>query len=375
MTASLSSVEPMKSDPPPLLHLPPIDYDEEEIVVDDEETTTNKRDNCILNQYDHTQPLDNGSLVVPSITTTTTATTTTNSQDDHETNKQIIVVANSIQQIFKNEMKFMQNSNGSSKTLGKSKVMSNGNESNLNSTSISNSGGSGRFHAIRNWLKQNRWRKKSGKQTPPPPNLPPPPPSSSSTQNTPTTTQTTNNSSLFSSLFESHNTETSVRSASTLLGKKGAKLKLKENNLTISSSGGGGIKIKESKSKKSNNDKKLNNTITNTDTYTSHYDVEVSAITPHKNHFKQSDISTPVSFIVQQSKNENDTDSLDKNKEFDINREFSYEVNSLSSKCNFFFYLQYFYRIYPISVTASYRTVPLKIPMLLKVYINRLIKF
>ena len=53
MTASLSSVEPMKSDPPPLLHLPPIDYDEEEIVVDDEETTTNKRDNCILNQYDH----------------------------------------------------------------------------------------------------------------------------------------------------------------------------------------------------------------------------------------------------------------------------------------------------------------------------------
>ena len=366
MTASLSSVEPMKSDPPPLLHLPPIDYDEEEIMVDDEETTTtttNKRDNCILNQDDHKQHLDNGSLLVSGVPSIATAT---KSQDDHETNKQIIVVANSIQQIFKNEIKFMQNSNGSSKTLGKSKVMSNGNESNLNTTSISSSGGSGRFHAIRNWLKQNRWRKKSGKQTPPPPNPPPPPPSSTSTQNTPTTTQTANNTSIFSSLFESHNTETSVRSASTLLGKRGAKLKLKENNLTISNSSGGGIKIKESKSKKSNNDKKLNNTITNTGTYTSHYDVEISAITPHKNNFKQSDISTPVSFIVQQSKNENDTDSLDKNKEFDINREFSNEVNSLSSKCKHFIY-SILNRIYPKSVIAPYHTASLKIPMLLKV--------
>jgi hypothetical protein len=335
---AMSSVEPTPPSIP--LQLPPIDYDVEDEEAagveeeEDEEANGVKRmndDNKISSSND-SRHLDSPSILVSSENATP-------NQDLNENNNEVIVVTNttmnSIQQMFKNEMKFMQSSNGSSKTLGKTKA--NRNENNLNSTSISTSGGGGggsggRFYAIRNWLKQNRWRKKSGKQTPPPPLVPPLPPSA---QNTPTTTQipgnSTFNSSIFSSLFESNNTEMSVKSASTILSKKGAKLKLKENNLTISNSGG--MKVKESKSKKATSDKKLNNTITNTGTYSSKSDVEVSSlITPHKNQLKTIDISTPVSSMMQQTKNENDIDVLDKSEEFDINLEFSNEVNSLSSK-------------------------------------------
>jgi hypothetical protein len=345
MTAALSSINvhvmsSVEPTPPSIpLQLPPIDYDEEDEEVtgvgEDEEAIGVKRmndDNKISSSND-SRHLESPSILVSSENATP-------NQDLNDNNNEVIVVTNttmnSIQQMFKNEMKFMQSSNGSSKTLGKTKA--NRNENNLNSTSISTSGGGGggggsggRFYAIRNWLKQNRWRKKSGKQTPPPPLVPPLPPSA---QNTPTTTQTpgnsTFNSSIFSSLFESNNTEMSVKSASTILSKKGAKLKLKENNLTISNSGG--MKVKESKSKKATSDKKLNNTITNTGTYNSQCDLDVSSLTPHKNQLKTIDISTPVSSMMQQTKNENDLDVLDKSEEFDINLEFSNEVNSLSSK-------------------------------------------
>ena len=180
-------------------------------------------------------------------------------------------------------------------------------------TTTNSSSGSGRFYAIRNWLKQSRWRKKSGKQTPPPPL---PPAQASSAHNTPVVGS--HSVGLFSSLFESHH-NSDAKSASTILSKKGAKLKLKENhNASISSSGGG---TGRSKANKKND--KLNNTIA--------LDGQAVVTTPHKSgdHAKCQDVnSTPVSYLLSRTNNDVSVEVASDHHPRDDN-----DTNSVTSKC------------------------------------------
>jgi hypothetical protein len=222
----------------------------------------------------------------------------------------VVLTSNSLQQMFKNEI-----INHNESSMDSSSVLVTNNNNNNNTT---HSSGSGRFHAIRNWLKMNRWRKKSEKShhhTPePPPARPFPSSGTLSAHNSPhnnnnnIVTPITN--SIFSSLFDS-NQQLESKTSTILSSKKGtAKFKLKESNVSVSGGTGSTLKKenkynKNSKCISSNISDKLNNTITSTGTYsTNNYSpygqmTTTTATTPRKNISKVLvNNSTPVSTMV-----------------------------------------------------------------------------